>query len=64
MIISRGAEKDLNINLRENLNHTLHARTFFFFNHAVYKIITINKAESEGLGIIKRHTDVIYVTRN
>jgi hypothetical protein len=63
MIISRCAEKDLIINFRENLNHTLHAKNIFL-NHALYKIITINKAESEALGIIKRHTDVIYVTGN
>ena len=63
MIISRGAEKDLNINFRENLNYTLHAK-FFFLNHAVYKIFTTNMVESEGLRIIKRHTDVIYATGN
>jgi hypothetical protein len=49
MIISGGAEKVLNINFRANLNHTLHDKTSFFLNHAVYKILTINKAESEGL---------------
>jgi hypothetical protein len=57
MITSRCAEKVLNINFRENLNHALHAKNIFL-NHAVYKIITINKAVSEGLRIIKRHTDV------
>jgi hypothetical protein len=36
----------------------------FLKNHAVYKITAINKAESEGLRIIKCHTDVIYVTGN
>jgi NRPS condensation-like uncharacterized protein len=64
MIISRCAEKFLNINFRENLNHTLHDKNIFFLNYAVHETITINKAESEGLRIITRHTDVIYVTGN